>query len=123
MPIGDTKLPVAVRSKHSLGMGEYIRGCGEPSDATAKARMDTLLKGDCDGSNRARWCTMPPIAQKAARTFTHMVVPLMPTGDTINTVVVPLLIFMGKHPRRRPESQQRRDARAAERKGKVLGRL
>ena len=44
LPIGDTKLPVAVRSETSLGMGAYIRGCGEPSDATAKASMDTLLK-------------------------------------------------------------------------------
>ena len=115
LPIGDTKLPVAVRSKNSLGMGAYIRGCGEPSDATAKASMDTLLKGDCDGSNTARWCTMPPSAEKTARTFTH-------TGDTINTVVVPLMIFMGTHPRRTPESQQRRNARAAERKGKGKGK-
>ena len=54
---------------------------------------------------------MPPSTEKTARPFTH-------TGDTINTVVVPLMIFMGTHPRRTPESQQRRNARAAERKGK-----
>ena len=53
LPIGDTNLPVAVRSGNSLGMGAYIRGCGEPSDATAKTSMDTLLKGDCDGSKTA----------------------------------------------------------------------
>ena len=58
---------------------------------------------------------MPPSAEKTARTFTH-------TGDTINTVVVPLMIFMGTHPRRTPESQQRRNARAAERKGKGKGK-
>ena len=46
LPIGDTKFPVAVRSDNSLGMGAYTRGCGEPSEATAKPRMDTLLKGD-----------------------------------------------------------------------------
>ena len=48
-------------------------------------------------------------------TFTH-------TGDTINTVVVPLMIFMGTHSRRKPRSQQRRNARAAERKGKGKGK-
>ena len=83
-PIGDTNLPVAVRSGNSLGMGAYIRGCGEPSDATAKARMDTLLKGVSDGSNTARLCPMPPSAEKTVRTFTH-------TYDTMNTVAVPLM--------------------------------
>ena len=58
---------------------------------------------------------MPPSAEKTARTFTH-------TGDTINTVVVPLMIFMGTHPRRTPESQQRRNARAAQTKGKGKGK-
>ena len=58
---------------------------------------------------------MPPSAEKAAHTFTH-------TGDTMNTVVVPLMIFMGAHSRRTPESQQRRNARAAERKGKGKGK-
>ena len=96
-------------------MGAYIRGGGEPSDATAKAIMDTLLNGDCDGSSTVRWCNMPPSAEKTASTLTH-------TGDTINTVVVPLMIFMGTHPRRTPESQQRRNARAAERKGKGKGK-
>ena len=56
-----------------------------------------------------------PTTETTARTFTH-------TGDTINTVVVPLMIFMGTHPRRKPESQQRRNARAAERKGKGKGK-
>ena len=77
--------------------------------------MDTLLKGDCDGSITARWPRMPQSKEKTARTFTH-------TGDTINTVVVPLMIFMGTHPRRTPESQQRRNACAAERKGKGKGK-
>ena len=58
---------------------------------------------------------MPPCAEKPVRTLTH-------TGDTINTVVVPLMIFMGTHPRRTPESQQRRNARAAERKGTGKGK-
>ena len=57
----------------------------------------------------------PLRAEKTARTFTH-------TGDTINTVVVPLMIFMGTHSRRKPESQQRRNARAAERMGKGKGK-
>ena len=107
VPIGDTKLPVAVRSHNSLTMG--------PSDATANARMVTLLRGDCDGSITAPWCTMPPSAEKTAHTFTH-------TSDTSTTVVVPLMIFMGTHSRRAPESQQRRNARAAERKGRGKGK-
>ena len=71
LPIGDTKFPVAVCSTNSLGMGAYIRGCGEPSDATAKASMDTLLKGDCDGSNTARWPSLPPSAETTARPIHH----------------------------------------------------
>ena len=58
---------------------------------------------------------MPPVKQNIARTFTH-------TSDTINMVVVPQMFFMGTHPRRTPESQQRRNARAAERKGKGKGK-
>ena len=58
---------------------------------------------------------MPQSAEKTARTFTH-------TGETIKTVVVPLMICMGTHSRRTPESQQRRNASAAERKGKRKGK-
>ena len=101
--VADTKLPVAIRSNNSLGAGAYIRGCGEPSDATAKASIT------------APWFPMPPSKEKPARTFTH-------TGDTGTTVVVPLMIFLGTHGRRKPESQQRRNAHAAERKGKGKGK-
>ena len=95
--------PVANRSGNSLGTGAYIHGCGEPSDATVKASIT------------APWFPMPPSKEKPARTFTH-------TGDTGTTVVVPLMIFLGTHGRRKPESQQRRNARAAERKGKGKGK-
>ena len=98
--------------KSQSGMGAYIRGCGEPSDATAKAMMDTLPKGVSHGSNTARLCPMPPSAEKTGRTFIF-------TGFTS---VVPLMIFIGTHSRRKPESKQRRNARAAERKGKGKGK-
>ena len=115
LPIGDTKWPVAVRSKNSLGMDAYIRGSGEPSASTAKSSIDMLLKGDCAGSITARLPLMPPSAEKPARTFTY-------TDDTMNTVVVPLMIYMGSHGRRTPEAKQRREASAAARKGKGKGK-
>ena len=77
--------------------------------------MDTLLKGDCGGSITEAWYTMPPSAEKTAHTFTH-------TGDTINTVVVPLMLFMGEQSRRAPEAIRRRNARAAKRRLQVKGK-
>ena len=115
LPIGDTGIPEAVRSNNSLDPRNIIRGCGEPSDAPWKASMDTLLTGDCDVSNTAGLCPMPPSLQKTARTFTH-------TGDTNDTELVPLIMWMGSHSRRTPAAQQRRTERAAERKGRGKGK-
>ena len=114
-PIGDTNLPVAVRSGNSLAMRHYIRGCGEPSDAEShpRARMDTLLKGSTHPwSGGSTQCWMPPTAEKTARTF-------ILRGFT---TVVPLMIFIGEHSRRKPVSKQRRYARRAERSAKARGK-
>ena len=114
-PIGDTNLPVAVRSGNSLGMRVYIRGCGEPSDAEShpRARMDTLLKGSTHPWSRgSTQCWMPPTAEKTARTF-------ILHGFT---TVVPLMIFIGEHSRRKPVSKKRRYARRAERSAKAKGK-
>ena len=111
LPIGDTELPAAIRSGSSVRLPWYIHDYGEPPGATGKARIDTLLEGEGDGSITEEWQTMPRSLEKRARTFTH-------NDDTISAVVVPLIIFLGTHPRRKPASQWRRNALAAQRKGK-----
>ena len=111
LPIGDTTLPAALRSGSSVRIPWYIRVA--PLPATGKALIDTLLDSHGDGSITAGWQTMPRSREKRARTFTH-------NDDTINAVVVPLIIFVGTHPRRKPASQWRRNALAAQRKGNAL---
>ena len=102
LPIGDTELPAAIRSGSSVRLPWYIHGYGEPPGATGKARIDTLLEGEGDGSITEEWQTMPRSQEKRARTFTH-------NDNTINAVVVPLMIFVGTHSRRKPASEWRRN--------------
>ena len=71
LPIGDTELPAAIRSGSSVRLPWYIHGYGEPPGATGKARIDTLLEGEGDGSITEEWQTMPRSQEKPARTFTH----------------------------------------------------
>ena len=80
LPIGDTELPAAIRSGSSVRLPWYIHDYGEPPGATGKARIDTLLEGEGDGSITEEWQTMPRSQEKRARTFTH-------NDDTISAVV------------------------------------